>query len=82
MPGSAQDRRLVRCRSPPWLERELAIVSEGTDKPWGVGFLSWSAAPEVVERALEYRPAAVMLSFGNPGTLADPARSAWYAAPR
>jgi len=54
-----------------WLERELAIVTEGTDKPWGVGFQSWSATPAVVERALEYRPHAVMLSFGDPTLLAE-----------
>lgn len=23
-----------------WLDRELSIVAEGTDKPWGVGFQS------------------------------------------
>ena len=23
-----------------WLDRELPIVADGTDKPWGVGFLS------------------------------------------
>ena len=39
-----------------WLERELAIVAERTDRPWGVGFLSWSADVSVVEQALEYRP--------------------------
>jgi nitronate monooxygenase len=57
---------------PIWLEREVAIVVEETDKPWGVGFLSWSATVEVVERALEYRPDAVMLSFGDPRPLAEP----------
>ncbi|MGD0593772.1 MAG: nitronate monooxygenase [Acidimicrobiales bacterium] len=57
---------------PEWLERELAVVVEGTDKPWGVGFLSWSATVEVIERALEYRPHAVMLSFGDPARLAEP----------
>lgn len=55
-----------------WLERELAIAVEGTDKPWGVGFLSWSAQVSVVERALEYGPHAVMLSFGDPWPLAGP----------
>jgi nitronate monooxygenase len=55
-----------------WLERELAIVVEKTHRPWGVGFQSWSATAELVERALEYRPHAVMLSFGNPATLAEP----------
>ena len=55
-----------------WLERELGIVSEGTDKPWGVGFLSWAAPLAAIERALELRPHAVMLSFGDPRSLAEP----------
>lgn len=55
-----------------WLERELAIVVERTDKPWGVGFLSWAAQPAAVERALEHHPHAVMLSFGDPRPLAEP----------
>jgi nitronate monooxygenase len=56
---------------PEWLARELATVVERTTKPWGVGFLSWSASTEVVARALEYRPHAVMLSFGDPRPLAE-----------
>jgi nitronate monooxygenase len=59
-----------------WLERELAIVADCTDRPWGVGFLSWSADVSVVEQALEYRPHAVMLSFGDPRSLAGPVRDA------
>ena len=55
-----------------WLKRELEIVAEKTEKPWGVGFLSWSITPDVVKRALEYRPHAVMLSFGDPRALAEP----------
>ncbi|MGC9962401.1 MAG: nitronate monooxygenase [Acidimicrobiales bacterium] len=55
-----------------WLERELAIVAEGTERRWGVGFLSWSCTVEIVERALEYQPSAVMLSFGDPRPLAEP----------
>ena len=55
-----------------WLERELAILAEGTDKPWGVGFLSWSASVAVVELALEHRPDSIMLSFGDPRALAKP----------
>jgi nitronate monooxygenase len=56
-----------------WLERELEIVNGQagkTGKPWGVGFLSWSASAEIVERALEFGPDAVMLSFGDPAPLA------------
>jgi nitronate monooxygenase len=55
-----------------WLERELDVVVERTDKPWGVGFLSWSVDASVVGRALEYGPHAVMLSFGDPKPLAEP----------
>jgi nitronate monooxygenase len=55
-----------------WVERELTIVTDATDKPWGIGFQSWSATDEVVVRALEFRPHAVMLSFGDPRRLAGP----------
>jgi nitronate monooxygenase len=51
---------------PDWLERQLAIVTERTDKPWGVGFLSWAANVRAVERALAHQPKAIMLSFGDP----------------
>ncbi len=61
---------------PEWLERELAVVVERTGGPWGVGFLSWSATPDVVEGALRYRPDAVMLSFGDPRPLAEPVLAA------
>lgn len=54
-----------------WLRRELALVTERTAGPWGVGFLSWALDPDTVAWALEYGPAAVMLSFGDPGTVAD-----------
>jgi len=59
-----------------WLERELAIAAERTSRPWGVGFLSWAAGVPTVERALEYRPHAVMLSFGDPTALAAPVKRA------
>jgi nitronate monooxygenase len=55
-----------------WMERELEIVAGQTTKPWGVGFLSWAVSPEVVERALEFGPDAVTLSFGDPVLLAAP----------
>ena len=49
-----------------WLDRELPIAAEGTGQSWGVGFLSWAVSAGTVERALRYRPRAVMLSFGDP----------------
>lgn len=61
---------------PGWLDREIAIVTERTTRPWGVGFLSWAAGPAVVERALRHRPNAVMLSFGDPWPLAGPVKRA------
>lgn len=54
-----------------WLDRELAVVSDGTDKPWGVGFLSWAITAGTVERALAHNPRAVMLSFGDPHGLVE-----------
>jgi nitronate monooxygenase len=58
-----------------WLERELPVVAGGTSGPWGVGFQSWAADQAIVERALAARPAAVMLSFGDPRPLAGPVRA-------
>lgn len=51
---------------PEWLDREAPIVASGTDQPWGIGFLTWAIDAGAVERALEYAPRAVMLSFGDP----------------
>jgi nitronate monooxygenase len=59
-----------------WLARELPIVKSGTRGPWGVGFQSWAVDAATVEWALEARPSAVMLSFGDPRPLAGPVRAA------
>lgn len=61
---------------PGWLDRELAIAAGQTGRPWGVGFLSWAVGPDTVRRALERRPHAVMLSFGDPRRLAEPVKQA------
>jgi nitronate monooxygenase len=62
-----------------WLDHELPVVAEGTSQPWGVGFQSWAADVSRVERALEYRPRAVMLSFGDPRPFTGPIRQAGAA---
>jgi nitronate monooxygenase len=62
-----------------WIDHELEIVANGTDKPWGVGFQSWATDTATVERAMERGPAAVMLSFGDPGPLIEPVRRAGAA---
>lgn len=54
-----------------WLSPELAKVRERTEKPWGIGFLTWGIDTDTVAWALEYRPAAVMLSFGDPTPFAQ-----------
>jgi nitronate monooxygenase len=53
-----------------WLEREVSVLKQGTDKPWGVGFLTWAVSADTVGRSLEHGPTAVMLAFGDPGALA------------
>jgi nitronate monooxygenase len=54
-----------------WLEHELAIAEESTDRPWGVGFLSWALDIETLQWTLERGPNAIMLSFGDPSPFAD-----------
>ena len=59
-----------------WLRRELSIVKAQTQRPWGVGFITWSLRREVLEEALEERPDALMLSFGDPAAHARTVRAA------
>ncbi|MFE6546794.1 NAD(P)H-dependent flavin oxidoreductase [Streptomyces sp. NPDC057746] len=61
---------------PKWLARELPLVAQGTDRPWGIGFLTWALDVRAVERALEHRPHAVMLSFGDPSAFTERIRRA------
>ena len=55
---------------PAWLRTELELVRAKTARPWGVGLITWHATREVLDLALSYRPAAVLLSFGDPRTYA------------
>ncbi len=59
-----------------WLERECALATNGTDKPWGIGLLSWAIDDAAVELAIGQRPAAIMLSFGDPAPFAAAVRGA------
>src|SRR5580704_12106658 len=59
-----------------WLDRELPILAERVSQPWGVGFQSWAVDIGTVEHALEYRPAAMMLSFGDPAPFVPAIREA------
>ncbi|MET9021469.1 nitronate monooxygenase [Actinopolymorpha sp. NPDC004070] len=59
-----------------WLDRELSILTDSTDRPWSVGFLTWAVDAAVMEWTLERGPAAVMLSFGDPAPFAERVRAA------
>jgi len=50
-----------------WLLRELGLIEQSRVR-FGVGFITWSMAkqPKLLDLALERKPAAVMLSFGDP----------------
>jgi nitronate monooxygenase len=53
-----------------WLTREFEAAGVGRV---GVGFITWSLAkrPALLDMALERRPAAVMLSFGDPAPFVE-----------
>jgi nitronate monooxygenase len=59
-----------------WVRTELDIVKRNSSRPWGIGFITWSITPEVFRTALEARPHAVFLSFGDPRPYASPVRDA------
>ena len=61
---------------PGWLDRECAIAREHTDKAWGIGVVSWEVDAEAVDRVIAQRPAAIMLSFGDPAPYAEMVRDA------
>jgi nitronate monooxygenase len=55
-----------------WLARELDALTQ-TGERFGVGFITWSIAkqPRLLDLALERKPVAVMLSFGDPRPFVD-----------
>jgi nitronate monooxygenase len=55
-----------------WLARELDLLAN-FQTSFGVGFITWSMAkqPKLLDLALERKPAAVMLSFGDPAPFVD-----------
>lgn len=58
-----------------WIERELTRAGNARI---GCGFITWSLAkqPALLHAALAHRPAAVMLSFGDPRPFADAVHAA------
>ncbi len=61
-----------------WLQRQFEEAREADGARVGVGFITWSLArnPELLDAALAWQPATVMLSFGDPMELADRIRAA------
>lgn len=55
-----------------WLARELDLLAKSKTR-FGVGFITWSMAKQqkVLDLVLERKPAAVMLSFGDPGPFVE-----------
>lgn len=54
-----------------WLRTQVSELTQlglGPDSSFGIGFITWSLArqPELLDIALEARPRAIMLSFGDP----------------
>jgi nitronate monooxygenase len=62
----------------PWIEQQFALAQ---GERIGVGFITWSLAkaPSLLTAALQHRPAAVMLSFGDPRPFAEQIRGAGAA---
>jgi len=63
---------------PEWIDEQF---DEARGDRVGIGFITWSAAqkPAVLAAALQRKPAAVMLSFGDPMTFAADVRAAGAA---
>jgi nitronate monooxygenase len=55
-----------------WLARELDLLDQSHTR-FGVGFITWSLAkqPKLLDLALEHKPTAVVLSFGDPRPFVD-----------
>jgi nitronate monooxygenase len=61
-----------------WLEQETGKLKRSATAPFGVGFITWSLAkqPELLDVALNARPRALMLSFGDPKPFASRIKAA------
>jgi nitronate monooxygenase len=59
-----------------WLDRECAVARGRTEKPWGIGLVTWAIDQAALDRAIAQRPAAIMLSFGDPTPFAAVVRAA------
>jgi nitronate monooxygenase len=60
---------------PAWIEEQFDLAGE---ERIGLGFITWSLrqSPSLLTNALKHKPAAIMLSFGDPRPFVDEIRSA------
>src|ERR1700712_4072738 len=59
-----------------WLKRECGIARDSTERPWGIGLVTWGVDDATIDRVIAERPTAIMLSFGDPTPFADAVRDA------
>jgi nitronate monooxygenase len=59
-----------------WLDRECTMARERTERPWGIGLLSWAIDQAALDWTIAQHPAAIMLSFGDPTPFAAAVREA------
>ena len=61
-----------------WLEHETRKLKQQAPAPFGIGFITWSLSrqPELLDIALDARPRAIMLSFGDPKPFAAQIKAA------
>lgn len=53
------------------LATECELARTNTEKPWGIGLLTWAISQETVDWVIARQPAAIVLSFGDPAPFAD-----------
>lgn len=53
-----------------WLTRECTLARQNTEKPWGIGLLTWAVDQDTVDWVIAQQPSAIILSFGDPGRFA------------
>lgn len=53
------------------LASECRLAAQDTEKPWGIGLLTWAVNQEIIDWVIARRPAAIMLSFGDPAPFAE-----------
>ena len=51
---------------PAFLARELDAIQSSTTRKWGVGLITWHAGADAFRVAMEHKPDAFFLSFGDP----------------